>query len=290
MILNESEFILNPDGSMYHLNLKPGEVAETIFTVGDPNRVPMVSKYFDSLEVEKQHREFVTHTGRYKGKRLSVISTGIGTDNIDIALNELDALFNIDFTNRRIKEQRTSLQIIRLGTSGALQDFIPLEAIVCSDYGVGFDNVLRFYSGLEDIETPEFTKSFLQELPWNPDNAKPYAVQASPHLRNLFTGDPVINGITTTHVGFYGPQGRQLRLPVYDSGMMDALRSFRFQGLPLTNLEMETAAIYGLSKLLGHEALSLNVILANRATGMFSQNPTVAVDRLIRFALERIVL
>ncbi len=288
MRLAESELILNPDGSIYHLHLKPGEVAETILTVGDQDRVSEISKHFDSLEITRQHREFVTHTGMYKGKRLTVISTGIGPDNIDIVFNELDALFNVDFDSRTIKDKLTPLEFIRVGTSGALQCDIPLESFVAGRLGVGFDNLLRFYSRAEEITLEDFPPLFMEHMDWNPKNAHPYAVSCDIELYERLINENVLEGITTTNVGFYGPQGRSLRLGLYDADMNEKLTSFRYHGKSITNLEMETAAMYAMAKLLGHKAVSMNVILANRATGEFSKNPKEGMERLIQFVLNQL--
>ncbi|MEZ4794254.1 MAG: nucleoside phosphorylase [Flavobacteriaceae bacterium] len=285
MSIAASELILNPNGSIYHLHLKPGEVASTVITVGDPDRVELVSCLFDSIEVRAQHREFKTHTGTFCGKRFTVISTGIGPDNIDIVLNELDALVNIDFATRTINKNRTSLQIVRVGTSGALQPEIPVDSVVASTMGIGFDNLLHFYGNTESIFERDFSEAFIAHTQWNPNNAKPYAITADAGLLSKFASEAFLKGITTTNVGFYGPQGRVLRMPLYDAHLNEKIASFRYQGKKITNLEMETAAIYGMSKLLGHQALSLNVILANRANGTFSSNPEKAVQKLIELTL-----
>lgn len=279
--LAPSELILHPDGSIYHLHLKPGDVAPTIITVGDQDRVEMISNHFDTLEVSKQNREFKTHTGTYKGKRITVLSTGIGPDNIDIVFNELDALFNINFETRTVKEELTSLEIIRVGTSGTIQEDIALDTLLISEAAIGFDNLIRFYEGIEGITIPEFASSFLEQVPWDTNNAVPYCIKANKELLNLFSKDDFSQGITATNVGFYGPQGRSLRIPVFDSNLNEKLASFRFQGTQITNLEMETAAIYAMSSLLGHKAISCNAILANRVTGSFSPNPKETIERLI---------
>lgn len=285
MSIAASELILNPNGSIYHLHLKPGEVASTVITVGDPDRVELVSCLFDSIEVRAQHREFKTQTGTFCGKRFTVISTGIGPDNIDIVLNELDALVNIDFATRTINKNRTSLQIVRVGTSGALQPEIPVDSVVASTMGIGFDNLLHFYGNTESIFERDFSEAFIAHTQWNPNNAKPYAITADAGLLSKFASEAFLKGITTTNVGFYGPQGRVLRMPLYDAHLNEKIASFRYQGKKITNLEMETAAIYGMSKLLGHQALSLNAILANRANGTFSSNPEKAVQKLIELTL-----
>ncbi len=289
MRIPESELIVNPDGSIYHLNLLPHEIAHTIITVGDQDRVGLVSQYFDTIEVKRQHREFITHTGTYKGTHLTVLSTGIGPDNIDIVFNELDALVNIDFRTRKVKEDLTSLQIIRVGTSGGLQPEMQIDSIVASDIGIGFDNLLHFYKGEAGLFDVDFSKAFVEHTKWNTDNSVPYVVHADPALRQKFTSEEITRGITTTNVGFYGPQGRILRLALQDPEMNDKIASFEYNGRKITNLEMETAAIYGMSKLLGHKALSLNVILANRANGSFSSNPKAAMERLIQKTLDIII-
>lgn len=286
--LKASEFILNKDGSIYHLNLLPENLASTIITVGDPERVEMVTKYFDKVDFVVRKREFHTQTGWYKGKRISVISTGIGTDNIDIVLNELDALVNIDFKKRQIKEKHTKLNIIRIGTSGSIQEDIPVDAYVASEMAVGFDSLLHFYQS-KNIQLQDFNEALLDHLQLPKEKSHPYFVKGDESLLKQFSSKNIFTGITGTNVGFYGPQGRVLRLPLQDAQMENKLASFSFNGKKITNLEMETAGIYGLSKLLGHRALSLNAIIANRATREFSSNPQLAVDKLIRLTLDTIV-
>ncbi len=287
MPLAPSELILNEDQSIYHLHLRPEHLADFIITVGDPDRVSAVTKHFDTVEFSTQKREFKTETGTYNGKRISVISTGIGTDNIDIVFNELDALANIDFETREIREEKKSLKIIRLGTSGAIQPQIPVDSILLSKRAVGFDALLHFYQS-ENIRDLKFEKAFQNHLQLNPDKSTPYAVDADINLLNHFKGLDYVEGTTVTNVGFYGPQGRVLRLQTEDPKLNEKLQSFSFSSDKITNLEMETAGIYGLSKLLGHRALSINAILANRATGSFSPNPSETVNRMIAEALERI--
>jgi uridine phosphorylase len=289
MKISESELILNPDQSIYHLNLKPEELATTVITVGDQDRVEHVSNYFDTIEVRKQHREFKTHTGTLNGKRISVVSTGIGPDNIDIVLNELDALVNIDFDSRTVKPVKTVLEVIRIGTSGALQEFIDVDSFVASDIGIGFDNLLHFYGNTESIVNKAFSEAFVKHTQWNPGNSKPYVVNGDANLLKKFPDEAFLPGITTTNVGFYGPQGRVLRIPLYDPDLNEKIISFQYEGRKVTNLEMETAAIYGMSRLLGHSAVSLNVILANRAKGTFSKDPLAAIDKLIKKTLEILV-
>ena len=288
MDIPESELIINEDGSIYHLNLKPQQIADTIITVGDPDRVSDVSKHFDAIEVKVHRREFKTHTGIYKGKRLTVISTGIGTDNIDIVLNELDALVNIDFEERKVKSELTSLTIIRIGTSGAIQSGIPVNSFLISESAIGFDNLLRFYGNTNFLDE-DFSRSFIKHSGWSDQKSVPYVVRADESLMTLFDSEKMLRGITATNVGFYGPQGRKLRLEIEDKLLNERLSSFRYQGKAITNLEMETAGIYGMAKLLGHKAISLNAILANRANGTFSDCSQQTIDRLIVYTLEKIV-
>ncbi|MCX2719656.1 nucleoside phosphorylase [Lentiprolixibacter aurantiacus] len=288
MPLKASELILNADQSIYHLNLLPEDLAPIVIVVGDQNRVARVSQHFDEIEVQKSRREFITHTGRLRGKRISVVSTGIGTDNIDIVLNELDALVNIDFTTKSIKEDITQLDIVRIGTSGAVQADIPIDSMVLSDYAIGFDNVLHFYHN-KGLGNSEIERAFITHTQWPAHRSRPYVIAASTALADSLHSPGVIRGFTGTNTGFYGPQGRQLRLKLGDPQHNEKLTSFDYNGLKLTNLEMESSAIYGLSRLMGHRAASMNCILANRVTGEFSANPAAAVDRLIEYTLSKIV-
>ena len=287
-MIKESELILNPDGSIYHLNLRPEQVADTIILVGDPNRVPRVSAYFDTIEFSTQKREFCTHTGTYKGKRLTALSTGIGPDNIDIVINELDALFNIDLHTRKPKEQLTSLNIVRFGTSGSLQADIPVDSFVLSSHGLGMDNMLHAYKDAPNIREIAMEEAFMAHTQWNTDKGRPYIVGCGETLKQRLLTDKVFEGITGTAPGFYGPQGRMLRLPVQDPTLNDKLHSFNYKGYRMTNLEMETSAIYGLSKLLGHQAVSLNAIIANRAAGTFTKDTKKVVENLIVYGLEQL--
>lgn len=287
-MIKESELILNPDGSIYHLNLLPEQVADTIILVGDPNRVPRVSAYFDTIEFSTQKREFCTHTGTYKGKRLTALSTGIGPDNIDIVINELDALFNIDLHTRKPKEQLTSLNIVRFGTSGSLQADIPVDSFVLSSHGLGMDNMLHAYKDAPNVREIAMEEAFMAHTQWNTDKGRPYIVGCGETLKQRLLTDKVFEGITGTAPGFYGPQGRMLRLPVQDPTLNDKLHSFNYKGYRMTNLEMETSAIYGLSKLLGHQAVSLNAIIANRAAGTFTKDTKKVVENLIVYGLEQL--
>ena len=283
-----SELILNPDGSIYHLNLRPEHIATTIIFVGDQNRVPIVTKHFDSIEFDIQKREFRTITGTYKGKRLTVISTGIGPDNIDIVINELDALVNIDLENRVIKKEFTQLNIVRIGTSGSLQDDIPVDSFVMGKYGLGLDGLLHSYVAESIFET-EIEDAFIKQTDWSDRKARPYIIKGSQVLIDKLSGDEVFQGITATAPGFYGPQGRVLRLAIQDPSLNNKIDSFSFNGTKVTNLEMETSAIYGLSQLLGHNALSMNAIIANRANGTFSADPYKPVEALIKYTLDKLV-
>ncbi|UAB80564.1 nucleoside phosphorylase [Marixanthomonas sp. SCSIO 43207] len=285
MRIAESELIINPDGSIYHLHLKPEDLAKTIITVGDPERVESISKHFDALEVDVHNREFKTHTGTYNGKRISVISTGIGTDNIDIVFNELDALVNIDFEKRTQKDVLTQLTIVRVGTSGAVQPNIPIDSFLISETAIGFDNLLHFYANTS-FENKPFSEAFIKHTNWSTKKSAPYVINADQSLLNLFSENDYINGVTATNVGFYGPQGRVLRLPLQDADLNEKLTSFSFEGKKITNLEMETSGIYAMAKLLGHKALSLNAILANRPNGTFSNTPKETVETLIKQTLE----
>ncbi|GGE09289.1 nucleoside phosphorylase [Psychroflexus salis] len=289
MAIKESELIINPDGSVYHLNLKPEHIADTIITVGDQNRVDRVAHFFDDVIFETQKREFKTKTGFYKGKKLTVISSGIGTDNIDIVLNELDALANIDFKTRTIKKKIKQLQIVRIGTSGSLQKDVPVDNYVASTSGVGFDGLLHYYAHKADVVNQATTQALIQHLQDSPKKAEPYVVDANSSLLQKFklSNEKLLNfGLTGTNVGFYGPQGRVLRLPLSKPNFIDSLASFEFEKQKITNLEMETSAIYALAKMLGHQALSVNAIIANRAMGTFSKQPKDLVDNLIQFVLQ----
>lgn len=285
MKIQDSELILNPDGSIYHLALQPDQVAPLILLVGDPDRVPVVSRHFDRMEYQKQKREFVTHTGWIGSKRLSVVSTGIGTDNIDIVLNELDALFNINLDTRQVKTQIQVLTFVRLGTAGSLQAHIPVDSVVASVGGIGFDGLLQFYQAEAQQQHPliRALRAFCADQ-WSFPLA-PYYSGADAALLEQFRGH-CFTGYTATNPGFYGPQGRTLRAPARMSGYLDMLQQFEYEQRRIVNLEMETSAIYGLSALLGHRALSLSAILANRPLGQFSANPQLAVDQLVKQTLD----
>jgi uridine phosphorylase len=277
----ESELIINPRGAVYHLDLRPDEIGSTVITVGDPDRVKEVSKYFDSIEVKSQHREFISHTGYVGKKRLTVLSSGIGPDNIDIVINELDALVNIDFATRQVKEKLTSLNIIRIGTSGSLQADIPVDSFVASTHGLGIDNLLNFYRHEQNEEENQLLHSFITHTQMHGQMSYPYISSAAGSLIKHF-GTDFHHGITVTCPGFYGPQGRVLRLGVRNPNLISRLTDFRFGQHRITNFEMETSAIYGLGKLLGHHCLAVNAIVANRVKQEFSKDGKAAVENLIK--------
>ena len=281
----ESEMILNARGAIYHLDLLPYEIGGTVFLVGDPDRVKLVSNHFDKIEFKGQYREFITHTGAIGNKRLTVLSTGIGTDNIDIAINELDALVNIDLTTREIKPTPTSLNLIRIGTSGALQPEIPVDSFIASTHGLGIDNLLNFYRLEQNDEEKQLLHSFVTSTQMHSQIGYPYMAGASASLIKHFVKD-FYQGITVTCPGFYGPQGRVLRLGVSNPELINRLTQFRFGQHRITNFEMETSAIYGLGRLLGHNCLSLNAVIANRVRKEFSKDGKAAIERLIVKVLE----
>jgi uridine phosphorylase len=280
----ESELILDSRGGIYHLGLRPDEIATTVLLVGDPDRVKKVSRHFDSIEFEWQHREFITHTGYLGNKRMSVISTGIGPDNIDIAINEIDALANIDFGTRSIKASLNSCNLIRLGTSGSLQHNIPVDSFVAGTHGLGFDNVMHFYEKENSDAELELVEAFKIHTGLTSGNVLPYLYGGSPVLLNIFRGG-YTQGITIGCPGFFGPQGRVLRLPLAYPGLVDKLSHFKHNENYISNFEMESSAIYGLGRLLGHQCISLNVIVANRVTKEFSADGAKAVDNLISHSL-----
>jgi uridine phosphorylase len=285
----ESELILNADGSIFHLHLKPENIASNIILVGDPDRIDMVSKYFDRIDFEIKNREFRTHTGTYKGVGVSVVSTGIGTDNIDIVINELDALANIDLNQRVVKKEHKTLNFIRIGTSGALQADIPVDTPVVSSTSIGFDGLLNFYADRDKLGNNDIEEAFIKFTQWNERFPKPYFADASSLLVEKIGWD-MLKGITISAPGFYGPQGRVLRLDLSDSGLNNKITKFDFNGRKITNFEMESSAIAGLSKLLGHNALTICSIIANRIRKEYSNDYKIAVDKLIKTVLDRLVL
>lgn len=295
MPIAPSELILNPDGSVYHLNLKPQDIAKTIITVGDPDRVDTITAFFDSVRFTTHKREFKTSTGVYKGKEISVISTGIGTDNIDIVFNELDALVNIDLKTREIKDTHTSLDIVRIGTSGSIHAAIPIDSFLLSKLAIGLDALIHFYES-KHVQHPEIQKAFMEHMNWSTAKSEPYVVSCDSAFAKAFHSQEMQIGFTATNIGFYGPQGRVLRLATSDVKMNSKLGTFFCNDpedpasrLQITNLEMETAGIYGMSKLLGHRAVSLNAIIANRATNTFSETPKETVKNLILYTLDCLV-
>jgi uridine phosphorylase len=283
----ESELIINNDGSIFHLHLKPEDIADTIILVGDQDRVEVVSSFFNSVEIRKQNREFITHTGMFNGKRISVISTGIGTDNIDIVVNELDALVNIDLKTRFEKAEKKKLNFIRIGTSGALQSDIPVNSPVISEMAIGFDGLLNFYANRNAISNTSMESEFKNHLQWNHQLADPYFVDGSVDLLHKI-GFDMHKGITISAPGFYGPQGRVLRLPIQDTRINEKISTFHSNGLKITNYEMECSAIYGLSKLLGHDAITVCCIIANRMRNEFSNDYKPVIKDLILKILQRL--
>jgi uridine phosphorylase len=283
----ESELIINPDGSIYHLHLKPEHIADDIIVVGDPQRVALISKYFDNIEYKISNREFVTHTGSINGKRITALATGIGTDNIDIVINELDAIVNIDLDKRVPKNTHRTLNIIRLGTSGALQEDIPVDSFVFSQYGLGIDGLLNFYEDRDQVIDQELTEAFVAYSKWNKDLAKPYIVRSSKDLEKRIS-EGMFKGITATAPGFYGPQGRVLRLGLMQKNINSSLENFQFNGNRITNFEMETSALYGLGGMLGHNTATVCAIIANRYNKTFSQDYKTTVKKLIELLLTRL--
>lgn len=285
--IEESELIITPKGAVYHLNLLPEQLADHVIVVGDQNRVGQISRHFSTIECKVENREFITHTGVYKGKRITALSTGIGTDNIDIVLNELDALVNIDLKSRTIKPTLRSLNIVRLGTSGSLQEDIPVDCAVISSYAVGFDGVLGFYANKQEKDEMDMEQAFIEFTGWTSRFNPPYFVRSSHALLDKI-GKDMIQGITATSNGFYGPQGRVLRLNTYDPELNEKLRLFRFGEHRICNYEMETSALYGLSALLGHQAVTVCAIIANRYKKAYSKDYHKTIDGLIETVLERI--
>ncbi len=283
-----TQLVLNDKGAVYHLNLKPGQIAETIFLVGDPARAGMIASYFDEIEFQTSNREINTFTGYFKGKRLSVLSTGMGTDNIEIVVNEIDALFNIDFKTKECKENITSLNLIRIGTSGALQEDIPVvDSFLVSEYALGLDGLAYFYEDGPFIMEREMTSSFINQMDWDKDLPKPYAVKSSNLLFEKL-GHDLQKGITLTAPGFYAPQGRELRLKTADNTIIDRAQNFKYGNNKVTNFEMECSALYALSAMLGHEALTVCNIIANRINGEFSPDYKSSMKKLIEMMLERV--
>ena len=281
---SETDLILNPDGSVYHLSLRPKDISDKIIVVGDPGRVHRVSRHFDSVEFEMNKREFITHTGKYKGKRLTVISSGMGTDNVEILMTELDALFNIDLVHRQPKPRRKKLQIIRVGTSGTIRDDIKVGSHLATEYAIGLDTIIQFYKHKHTGVEKRIIKKLREELDLH---YTPYCFKGSATLFEKFK-DCTIAGNTVTCPGFYAPQGRELRIPIRYKDIIEKMQYFHEEDVWITNLEMETAGYYAFGKLLGHEMLSLNAIMANRVKGQFAKDPNKVIDSLIQKVLDRI--
>ena len=287
-IIEPSELIINPNGSIFHLHMKPGQLAENIILVGDPGRVKMIAGFFNEIESETENREFVSATGWYKAKRITVLSTGIGTDNIDIVVNELDALVNIDLETRQVRKELKSLNIIRIGTSGGLQNDIPVNAFLASAKAIGFDGLLNFYENRNQVADLSFEKSFKEYVQWNTLLPSPYVVEADRDLFAKIIDGEFTPGVTISAPGFYGPQGRELRLKIIDPLINDKIEAFRYLDQRITNYEMECSAIYGLSKLLGHKALTVCIIIANRVSKKANENYKPVMIKLVQKVLDRI--
>ena len=286
-----SELILNEDGSIYHLHLKPEHISDKIILVGDQGRVKLVASFFDNIEFEIQNREFFTITGTYRGKRVTVLSTGIGTDNIDIVINELDALVNIDLENRTVKKEHKTLTFVRIGTSGGLQDFVKVGTYLLTEKSIGLDGMLNFYADVLSITDKEFEEAFVSYLNWNKRLAIPYVVDISPELLDkLYDSDNVTKGVTMAAPGFYGPQGRILRLPIIDPNVNSKIEKFEFKGYKITNYEMESSALYGLSRLLGHNAATICLIIANRVNKTYLSDYKEKIKGLIKYTLDKLIL
>lgn len=284
----ESELILNQDGSVFHLHIKPKQLAHKVILVGDPGRVSLVASHFTDIEMEVQSREFHSITGKYQGKRITVASTGIGCDNIDIVVNELDALVNIDFATRTEKAEKTSLEIVRIGTCGGLQEYTPVGTFIVSEKSIGFDGLLNFYAGRNEVCNLALEDAFTKHMHWNPQLCAPYVIEADEELTNRIGGDDMVHGITIACGGFYGPQGRQLRIPLADPDQNAKVESFEYEGMHITNFEMESSALAGLSKLLGHKATTCCMVIANRLIKEANTGYKSTIDNLIKEVLERV--
>lgn len=285
--IEPSELIINPDGSIYHLKLKPQHIAPTVIVVGDQNRVERVSQHFDHIEATVANREFITHVGTYKGKRFTVLSTGIGPDNMDIAINELDAVVNCDLVTRKIKEEHTSLNIVRIGTSGSLQKDIPVDSYLVSTHGLGFDGIAGFYDHQLEDEEMSLIQAFHEQIHWRITTAQPYIAKGDYNLINLLS-QKAIKGITITGSGFYGPQGRVLRIKTKEPDLNDQMQHFSYNGNRITNFEMETSALYSLAGMLGHKAATICAIIANRDAKQYSSDYKKTVDELIIYTLDKL--
>ena len=284
----ESELIINGDGSIFHLNVNPEQLADKVILVGDPGRVSLVASHFDNQECDIESREFHTITGTYRGKRISVVSTGIGCDNIDIVLNELDALANIDFATRTEKEQLRKLTLVRIGTCGGLQEYTPVGTFIASEKSIGFDGLLNFYSGRNDVCDLPFEEAFKQHMQWNPQLCAPYVIDADKEALERIAGDEMVRGVTIACGGFFGPQGRELRIPLADPKQNEKVESFEYNGHRITNFEMESSALAGLARLMGHKAVTCCMVIANRRAKNVNANYKNSIDELIKLVLERI--
>ena len=287
-IIPSSELIINTDGSVFHLHLRPEQLADKVFLVGDPARVDMVASRFERIECNVSSREFHTITGYYQGKRITVVSHGIGTDNIDIVLNELDALANIDFETRQIKDELRQLTLVRVGTSGGLQDETPIGSYVAAVHSVGFDGVLYFYADSQRVRHRAFEEALIQQLDWQLEGLRPYVVPADPSLIEQICGSDILRGNTIAANGFYGPQGRQLRLALQDPGLNAKIQAFDYEGLRLTNYEMESSSLAGLAALMGHRAMTVCCIIAGRKAQNMNTDYKGSIEGLIDLVLERI--
>lgn len=285
-----SELLIEPNGAVYHLGVKPEQLADKIILVGDPGRVPLVASHFDKQECDISHREFRTITGTYKGKRISVVSTGIGCDNIDIVMNELDALANIDFATRYEKEEFRRLELVRIGTCGGLQPYTPVGTFICSVKSVGFDGLLNFYAGRNEVCDLRMERALLNHLGWSGNICQPapYIVAADEELVERIATDDMVRGVTVACGGFFGPQGRRLRIPLADPHQNEKIVTFEHEGLQITNFEMESSALAGLAALLGHKAVTTCMVIANRVAGVADVNYNNKIEDLIQIVLDRI--
>lgn len=284
----ESELIINNDGSIFHLHLRPEQLADKVILVGDPGRVSVVASHFDSRECEVESREFHTITGTYKGKRITVLSTGIGCDNIDIVVNELDALANIDFKTRHVKSPLRSLTLVRIGTCGGLQEYTPTGTYIASEKSIGFDGLLNYYAGRNDVCDLEFEETFKKHMDWNPQKGAPYVINADKETLERVAGNDMVRGVTIACGGFFGPQGRELRIPLADPNQNAKVEAFEYKGCRITNFEMESSALAGLAKLMGHKALTCCMVIANRRAKEANTGYKNSIDGLIKIVLERI--
>lgn len=284
----ESELIINADGSVFHLHVKPEQLADKVILVGDPGRVSLVASHFEKVECDIQSREFHTITGSYQGKRISVVSTGIGCDNIDIVMNELDALANIDFSTRHEKSPLKSLTLVRLGTCGGLQEYTPEGTYIASEKSIGFDGLLNYYAGRNEACDLEFEEAFKKHMDWNPQKGAPYVIDSDKETLNRIAGDDMVRGVTISCGGFFGPQGRELRIPLADPKQNEKIENFEYNGNRITNFEMESSALAGLAKLLGHKAMTCCMVIANRRAQKANVEYKNSIDGLIQIVLDRI--